>query len=178
MAAEGRGAQDRLFLCSQTLFLVSDSSFKSWQRVSMSDTASVTDVPDSCHSDPYVLSQTRPRSLRSLDTCLLTIRNDLFRDILKIVIDRPMRSRCLLKIRHDLFREKCRFEASRHNAGDRLTGAGYCTVEYSACPRVAAHDSSTQYLVPTQPVLTSTLRVAAYRWCTPLQPVLLIKIII
>ena len=33
------------------------------------------------------------------------------------------------------------------------------TIEYSACPRIATHDSSTQYLVPTQPVLTSTLRV-------------------
>ena len=129
----------------------------SWQRVSMSDTASVTDVPDSCHSDPYVLSQTRPRSLRSLDTRLLTIRNDLFRDVLKIVIDRPMRSRCLLKIRHDLFREKCRFEASRHNAGDRLTGAGYCRI--LSLPAIATHDFSTQHLVPTQPVLTSTLRV-------------------
>ena len=157
MAAEGRGSQDRLFLCSQTLFLVFESGFMSWQRVSMSDTASVTDVPDSCHSDPYVLSQTRPRSLRSLDTCLLTIRNDLFRDILKIVIDRPMRSRCLLKIRHDLFREKCRFEASRHNAGDRLTGAGYCRI--LSLPAIATHDFSTQHLVPTQPALTSTLRV-------------------
>ena len=92
------------------------------------------------------------------------------------VIDRPMKSGCLLKIRHDLFREKCRFEASRHNAGDRLTGAGYCRI--LSLPAIATHDFSTQHLVPTQPVLTSTLRVAAYRWCTPLQPVLLIKIII
>ena len=98
MAAEGRGSQDRLFLCSQTLFLVSDSSFKSWQRVSMSDTASVTDAPDSCHSDPYVLSQTRPRSLRSLDTCLPTFETTLFREVLKIVIDRPMKSGALLEI--------------------------------------------------------------------------------
>ena len=144
MAAEGRGSQDRLFLCSQTLFLVSDSSFKSWQRVSMSDTASVTDVPDSCHSDPYVLSQTRPRSLRSLDTCLLTFETTLFREVLKIVIDRPMKSGCLLKIRHDLFREKCRFEASRHNAGDRLTGAGY----YRILSLPADCNTRLQYSVP------------------------------
>ena len=33
-----------------------------------------------------------------------------FREVLKIVIDRPMKSGALLEIRHDLFREKSRFE--------------------------------------------------------------------